>query len=270
MNFARRILAWARKGIVLRFGFIRLMEWRNQILLAPLVPPIWWFERSEIDRLRGQLGGAIPSARVACIIPTYKRHKMLLEAVDSILKQDFQDFVVIIVDDGAGLPHLPDDPRVFGLSLSRNSGTAGVVRNVGIRLSKSEYIAFLDDDNTWTSNHLGDCVEQLNIGVDLVYTDVRRRTPSGKIVDILSADFNRTELTKSSSVDTSAIMIRRKKDVLFSRLPRTRNTMPGEDWEFVFRLSHKAQVAHIPKVTVEYLIHQDSFYTPWTEDLTSS
>lgn len=268
MKWLQVITEKLKKSILQHFGFIRLMEWRNQVVLAPWVPAVWWAEVRDKARLRKEMGGILPHAHVACIVPTYRRHDMVLQAVDSILKQDFQDFVVIIVDDGAGLPKLPDDPRVFGVSLARNTGIAGVVRNVGIGLTSSPYIAFLDDDNTWKPNHLRVCLEALTEGQDLVYTAVVRRTASGRELDVLSAPFDREELTHSTSVDTSAIMVRRGRGVRFSRLPRGRTTMPGEDWEFVYRLSRKAKVTHVQTITVDYLINPESFYTPWEEATT--
>ena len=221
------------------------------------------FENSEVARLRSMLS-QVPKAKIACIIPTFKRPEGLLAAIDSVLAQDCQDFVVIIVADGSGLPKLPADPRIFGLSLSRNSTIAGLVRNVGIRLSQSEYIAFLDDDNTWTPRHLAASIERLESGADLVYTAIRRKRRDGSQLDVLSKPFDRKRFSdETSSVDTNAIVLRRSLRPRFSRLPRERNTFPREDWELVWRLSKSAIVAHVPEVTVEYLVNPDSYYTSW-------
>jgi len=256
-----KLRGWLRK----RIGFVRLMEWRNQLLMSPAVPRIAWRESREVARLRQSLAGVSTSAAVACIVPTYKRHDRLVAAIDSILKQTFQDFVVLVIDDGGGLPKLQDDPRVIAVSLSKNTGIAGVVRNVGIRLSQSKYVAFLDDDNTWHPEHLALCLDGLKSGQDLVYTAIARRTVAGRELDVVSAPFDRSTLINEGYVDTSAMVVRRGADVRFSRLPRGRTTLPGEDWEFVFRLSRRVRVAHIPIVTVDYLVNPESFYTPWTE-----
>lgn len=64
--------------------------------------------------------------------------------------------------------------------------------------------------------------------------------------------------------------MRRDNDVRFSGLPRRRTTLPGEDSEFVFRLSRDPRVAHSPIVTVEYLVNPESFCTPWTAASTRS
>lgn len=254
-----------RELIRSRIGFIPLLEWRNRILMGPSVPAIAWKEAREVARLGRTLAGVRTSAQVVCIIPTYRRHDRLIAAIDSVLKQTHQDFVIVVVDDGGGLPVLQNDPRIIAVSLSKNMGIAGVVRNIGIRLSQSEYIAFLDDDNTWHPEHLALCLDALKSGQDLVYTAIARRTVGGRQLDVVSAPFDRRTLINVGYVDTSAIVVRRGDHVRFSRLPRGRTTLPGEDWEFVFRLSRHARVAHIPIVTVDYLVNPESFYTPWTE-----
>src|SRR6185312_14088649 len=152
-----------------------------------------------------------------------------VSAINSVPAQERGDFVIIVVDDGAGLPALPRDPRLFAMSLSRNCGIAGLVRNVGIRLSSSEFIAFLDDDNIWEPQHLAVSVQALEQGADLIYTAVRRRRPDGSELDILSKPFDRRRFSDESSfVDTNAIVLRRAACPLFSRLPRPRYMFPRE------------------------------------------
>jgi glycosyltransferase involved in cell wall biosynthesis len=149
--------------------------------------------------------------------------------------------------------------------LSRNSAVAGLVRNVGIRLSSSEFIAFLDDDNTWTSDHLAVTIPVLEGGIDMVYTAVRRRKPDGSEVDILSKPFDRRRLADEMSfVDASSIVLRRSVSLPFSRIPRTRAMSPMEDWVFVWRVSRHARVKHLAEITVDYLMNPESFYTSWS------
>ncbi len=74
----------------------------------------------------------------------------------------------------------PITPRLRAVSLSRNTAVLGLVRNVGIRLTDSDFIAFLDDDNQWKPNHLhtaitalrGHYSEAVGPPFDAVYTAV--------------------------------------------------------------------------------------------------
>lgn len=264
MRLANPFFATVRRWVRNTLGIWPTLEMRNRIIMAPYLPRLVCFENGEVERLRLELG-TIPTAKIACIVPTYKRPEGLVSAINSILAQERGDFVIIVIDDGAGLPTLPRDPRLFAVSLSRNCGIAGLVRNVGIRLSCSEFIAFLDDDNTWAPHHLGTSVQALEQGADLIYTAVRRRRPDGSELDILSKPFDRRRFSDESSfVDTNAIVLRRTACPFFSRLPRPRYMFPREDWEFVWRVSGRARVKHIPVVTVDYLVNPASFYTTWS------
>lgn len=193
---------WLRQTI----GLWPLMEFRNRLMMSHAVPALVRFEDEEVARLAAQLD-RIPTATVACVVPTFRRPEGVVASVNSILRQKLQDFVIIVVDDGAGLPELPKDPRVFSVSLSRNSAVLGLVRNVGIRLTRSKYIAFLDDDNTWTPDHLSNAFAALEAGAEMTYAGVRRCTSAGVELDVLSRDWDRKAFSDQSSfVDANAIV----------------------------------------------------------------
>lgn len=250
------------------FGTWPLFEVRNKVLHWPSAIRARRTERSEVERLGATV--VVPPALVATIIATYGRPESLVRAVRSALAQTETDHVVVVVDDGAGLPPLPDDDRLVAVSLSRNTGRAGVVRNVGIALSRSTYVAFLDDDNEWRPHHLATALDVLHRGADLVYTGVERVRPDGTHLDVLSRPFDRRALTEASFVDTNSIVLRREGSeggVRFSRLPRAGENVPGEDWELVWRLSRHRRVAHVPEVTVTYLVNPDSYFMRWETDV---
>lgn len=246
------------------FGWLVLFEARNKVLLAPTAVRLRRIEDAETRRLA--VGPASPpSALVATVIATHRRPEALRAAVRSALDQTVRDQVVIVVDDGAGLPELPDDPRLFAVSLTRNTGVAGVVRNVGIRLSRSRYVAFLDDDNLWESDHLERALTVLEPpdGPDGVYTALRRVLPDGSEKDILSVPYDRRRAARESFLDTNAFVARRNRSLRFSRLRRTPEVMPREDWELIHRYGRRYRVLHVPHPTVRYLMNPASFYTQW-------
>ena len=209
------------------------------------------------------LGGPV-TAEVVTIIPTYRRPGLAKHAVQSALAQRAADHRVVVVDDGGGQVPIIADPRVTVVSLSRNLGAAGVVRNVGIRISRSRYLAFLDDDNRWTLEHLEVALAAQRRRQGLVYTGVRRWREDGTLLDELGQPFDRALLKDRAFVDTSAIVAVRRRGVRFSRVPRDRWTVPGEDWEFIHRLSRRMHTRYLPVTTVEYLAHDASYYTEWS------
>ena len=255
-----------------RFGWLVLYEARNKVLLAPSALRLRRFEDAEVRRLSATFADGTPDALVATVIATHRRPVALEAAVRSALAQTVQDQVVIVVDDGAGLPkpgRLPDDPRLFAVSLSQNTGTAGVVRNVGIRLTRSRYVAFLDDDNLWEPDHLHQALAAIGApgagGTEAVYTALRRVLPDGSERDVLSVPFDRRRAAREAFLDTNAFVARRTRDLHFSRLRRTPQVMPREDWELIRRYSRRHNVQHLPVATVRYLVNPGSFYTAWKQ-----
>jgi glycosyltransferase involved in cell wall biosynthesis len=199
-------------------------------------------------------------ASVATIIPTFRRPDLLVEAVSSALAQTMGDLVVVVIDDGGGLPRLPDDARLFAYSLSRNCGVAGVVRNVAIRASASRYLAFLDDDNVWRPNHLEVALAAHAQGAELTYSSLDRVLPDGSLRDVLAMPFDRGRLREEPLSDTNTIVVRRHRYVRFSRVPLAHGEFPSEDWELVYRLSRRLRTEHIPVSTARYLVHDDSYF----------
>ena len=95
---------------------------------------------------------------VSVIIPTLNRPKLLLRAIDSVLRQTHQEIEVIVVvdrpDEGTvSAVRSVDDPRLQ-LVVNPYSLTAAGARNAGADRATGEWIAFLDDDDEWLPNKL--------------------------------------------------------------------------------------------------------------------
>jgi hypothetical protein len=263
------------------FGRNRLLELRNKVMLGHTAVGLRRFEDAEVARLAA-LFPARPTALVAVVTATYQRPELLLRSVESVLCQTIDNLVLVVVDDGGGLPDLPKDPRLIAVSLSRNINVLGVVLNVGIRLSQSQYVAFLDDDNEWAPNHLDHAIKALlgerevqaakrprrERAPELVYTALDRRLPDGSVLDVLSVPFDRHAFADGEpTVDTNAIVVRRTPRLHFSRIRRAKDVHPREDWEFAWRLSRKHHVGHVPEPTVRYLVNPQSYYSDWTASI---
>ncbi len=114
--------------------------------------------------------------KVSVIIPTHNRLPMLKEAVDSVLCQDFEDFELIVVDDGSTDGTGPEIKQYGGrvklLQHPQNKGVSAA-RNTGILHAKGKYIAFLDSDDLWVKGKLKIQVSFLdeNPHYPLCYTD---------------------------------------------------------------------------------------------------
>ena len=90
---------------------------------------------------------------VSIIIPTYNSEKTILRCLDSVFKQTYQNFEVVICDDKSTddtreILKTVTDPRVSVYYLDENSGSA-VARNVAMQNANGEFFAFLDSDDEW-------------------------------------------------------------------------------------------------------------------------
>lgn len=113
--------------------------------------------------------------KVSVIIPTYNRASFLHEAIDSVLHQSYQDFELILIDDGSD-----DDTRDIlkpyqgrlNYHYQENAGISKT-RNTGLRIAQGEFIAFLDSDDLWTRRKLEkqmEIFEQID-EAEICYTD---------------------------------------------------------------------------------------------------
>ena len=91
------------------------------------------------------------SPKVSVIIPTYNRAHLIKDAVESVLNQTYQDFELIVIDDGS-TDNTKEVLAVYKDKLTYiyqdNQGRSSA-RNHGIKLVQGEYIAFLDSDDVW-------------------------------------------------------------------------------------------------------------------------
>lgn len=107
---------------------------------------------------------------ITVITPTYNRAEYLGNAIDSVLKQTYKDFELLVVDDNKpesdarkateAVVARYDDPRIRYIKNPQNMGGAAS-RNVGIFEAKGDYIAFLDDDDMYLPDRLEVQVNQM-------------------------------------------------------------------------------------------------------------
>lgn len=246
-------------------------------LLLPLLPTAEALDsvmqRRRIAEVAALEGEAVRLARVAVhkadvtvVIPTYKRPDLLRLAVNSVARQDFRGHVrALVVDDAGG--QVPDDVRALDLvdvvDLGTNIGVAGAVRNVGLKLSESPYVALLDDDNEWEPEHLSCSLNALrrcpeasaSTTLHFVLDD------NGRVQHLGGGAYDARRLRHGNYIDTSTIVLRRHPDLLFSRLPRRRGSYRIEDWALLRAARRRGPIVHVPLATVRYRRHSDSYFS---------
>lgn len=112
--------------------------------------------------------------RFSFIVPVYNVAPYLRKCVDSLLAQDYDDYEIILVDDGStdNSPQICDEfaSPSFTNSLTHSvvikvihqaNGGLSAARNAGLKAAKGEYVCFVDSDDYWEENVLGGLMGQL-------------------------------------------------------------------------------------------------------------
>ena len=113
-----------------------------------------------------------PSIRVSVVIPAYNIEEYIGRAIKSVLAQTRPADEIIVVDDGstdgtaAEIKKFDEQVRYIR---QENSGP-GAARNTGIKAARYEWIAFLDGDDEWLSEHLRQQIELLERNRDLMWS----------------------------------------------------------------------------------------------------
>jgi glycosyltransferase involved in cell wall biosynthesis len=199
---------------------------------------------------------------VSVVIPTLDRPKLLLRAIQSVLRQTFQEIEVIVVidrqnDDIVSAVQSVDDPRVR-LFTNPDRVTASGARNVGADQAKGEWIAFLDDDDEWLPNKLErqiafasgrapalvSCLSRI---VTPIATYISPRAIYDNTAPIDEYLFARPTLFGGTGfIQTSSYLLPRQ---LFNKV-RFDAESPHDDWAFLLRLSKQvgARIETVPEV----------------------
>ena len=153
---------------------------------------------------------------VSIIMPTWNRENVICNAVDSVLKQTYDNYELIIVDDGStdNTGDVIRDKYKSQLEtgkikyiLQENAGVCAA-RNRGLEESRGYYIAYLDSDNLWKKNYLSVMVEAFvaHPEIQTAYSDVHVYDNINKHERIREDEFNRKQLIQQNFIDLNIFM----------------------------------------------------------------
>ncbi len=189
---------------------------------------------------------------ITIVIPTYKRLPLVRQAIASVLAQTYDNWELIVVDDGSGddtvkiIRSIPDS-RIRVLELA-HCGNIAVLRNTGVKAGSGKWLAFLDSDDIWVPQKLEIQLRTLQDGLRWGYggfelmnekmqpipnKDGKYRALSGWIV--------KEVLTCVASVNLGTLIVERS---LFNEVgcfDTDSRLICREDYEFVLRLALHAQ-----------------------------
>ena len=199
------------------------------------------------------------SPTVSVVIPVFNRRAAVGCAIESVLAQTFQDFEVVVVDDGstdgttASVAEFADH-RIRLIRHERNRG-GSAARNTGIRASSAPYVAFLDSDDEWLPTKLQRQLEVFarsdNEELGLVYTGAEWIFPNGRVwlrIPRPEVDLARALLTENVIGETSVGMVRRS---ALDAIGRFDESLPScQDMDLWLRICERFHAHLVPEPLV--------------------
>lgn len=210
--------------------------------------------------------GTVPPA-VSVLLPVYNAEAYVGAAIDSILAQTFQDFELLIFDDGStdgSLSILRDyeakDSRIRVFSSPENRGVALAMNDL-IEKARGRYIARMDADDICLPERLARQVKFLDSSPDhvVVGTWVEHMNTRGQPIGIIQTPLHHDEIDASHlkghcSIWHPSAMIRASS--VRSVGGYHEDFPPAEDIELWLRLAEIGKFANIPQVLVRYRLHK--------------
>jgi GT2 family glycosyltransferase/2-polyprenyl-3-methyl-5-hydroxy-6-metoxy-1,4-benzoquinol methylase/tetratricopeptide (TPR) repeat protein len=223
---------------------------------------VWVAQRAAAD-IRVQRQAVNRAPMVSVIIPTHNRPDRLRTALASVIAQEYRDFQIIVVNDGATpvesvIAAFNHDGRITLINHDRNKGLAAS-RNTGLRQATGKYVCYLDDDDRFLPDHLRTLVTQLETGdCKVAYTDawrVHEQTAGETITEITrdrpyADEFNPHQLLIGNYIPVLCVMHARA--CLDEVGCFDESLFVHEDWDLWIRMATRYPFTHIPKTTAEF------------------
>lgn len=165
------------------------------------------------------VGYLLMADMISVIVPVYNSARFVREAVISVLAQTYQEFELIVIDDGSIdgsgeiLKELArNDDRIKFLKRHCPSGGPAIPRNMGLEMAKGRFVAFLDSDDIWDPKKLEVQVKfMLEKKAAISYTGYQRIGENGEGLRRVSVPevMSYNALLKNTAIATSSVMLDR-------------------------------------------------------------
>lgn len=180
-------------------------------------------------------------------MPAYNQMKYIADAVDSVKRQTYTNWELLIIDDGSpdnimqlALKFEKSDSRIHAFH-TPNRGLAGA-RNFGIRQARGEYILPLDADDTLEPEYIAACIKAFlkNPLIKVAYTQWRFFGTTNRTTKIHYQGY--PNLLARNSIFATAMY--RRKDALEIGGYDENIRISFEDWEFWIRLLDEKSIVY--------------------------
>lgn len=251
------------------------------------IVPSGWLKKVPYDDLERRMFEPLPKAApdrnplVSVIVRTYNRPGLLWNCLESLLKQTYKNFEVVLVNDGgqdvAGL--VSEFSGKLEINHIRHTESKGrpAALNTGLENSRGRLIAFLDDDDVYYPDHLMVLVRHLaGSGYKVAYASTisriyneREGAEGGggggglefvKDGHLFDAEFDRNRLLFENFIPIMCVMLDRG---VVEKIGRFDEKMEiYEDWDYWIRASRLYDFLHIRETTAEYRYYDEETMLP--------
>lgn len=210
--------------------------------------------------------------KVSILIPVFNAEKYLAEAIDSIITQTFQDWELLIINDGSTdssktIIETYTDPRIRHIENERNLGLIRTL-NKGILLCNGQYIARMDADDISMPKRLAEQVQFMDNNIEYVLCGANaividsKGTETGKIINPSSNSLLQISLLFTNPFIHPSILVRKEvmKDNLFDK-----EWLHVEDYELWTRLATTGKMTNIKQPLLKYRWHDSNVSNIYSE-----
>ena len=205
---------------------------------------------------------------VSVIIPAFNREEFIAKSIESVLTQTYQNFILIIIDDGSidktvsiAEKYLIDN-RVTIIRNSENIGIAAT-RNKAILSAQGKYIAMLDSDDMWVDKEklhkqvsfLETNTDHVMIGGGIVYIDVNGNHLKTMVFPTKDGEIRKTILRRNTFAQSTLLC---RTQALIQAGLYSNNFMVSDDYDLWLRLGLKWKFANMTDVVTGYRIHTEN------------
>ena len=214
---------------------------------------------------------------ISIIIPSYNHSKYIKKCIDSVTSQTYQDWELIIIDDGSQdnsneIISQYNDKRIMHIQ-QENAGAHNAI-NRGLSLANGKYLTILNSDDEFHKDRLQECINQFEQqpNIDFISTWIYIVDDASKVLGIkeawknmhpweiknqnltfLDSDDYALNALMANFVSTTSNMIFRRK--VYEEVGGMRNLRFAHDWDFLLRICSRFNCYNLEKPLMNYRIH---------------
>lgn len=223
---------------------------------------------------------------ISVVMPVFNRVSVINVAIDSVLDQHYENWELIIADDGSEdnlenhlikhYKNLLESKKIKYYKYNTNRGVSAA-RNLALSKAKGEFIAYLDSDNFWDKNYLNLMVNELRSNPSFscsysgqLITNTRNLNAEKSLerAFLRISPFNSSLLENNNYIDLNVFFHRRS---LYESCGGFNSSMKRlVDWEYILRLTHKNKPLFVPAILCTYCFGRAENQISFVESFTDS